>query len=184
LLAIYIPLDIVLELEPITSISFLYWAVSIVFFIDLLLHIIIPHTDSDLQIGIGNARVNYLKTWFIIDLISAVPFEIIFLNPLFGLFRLVKTARVVQFMHYVRHKSVRYSDYLLLVFFFFGLTIISHWLACGWIELKSFPPNFDNTTKYVTSLYWVVETLSTVGYGETNPATNFQFMQWSSCYLE
>ena len=176
LLAIYIPLDLVLELEPMISLKFLYWVVSVVFTIDLFLHLLIPQTDSELQIGIREARVNYLKTWFIMDLISAIPFEIIFLNPLFGLLRLVKIARVVQLMHYVRQKSVRFSDYLLLVFFLFGLTIISHWLACGWIELKSFPSNLDNTTKYITSLYWVVETLSTVGYGETNPTTNFQYI--------
>lgn len=176
ILSVYIPLDIVIEIEPAVSINFFYWFITFVFIADLLLHLIYPPGESELQINKKSLRNKYLKSWFIIDLLSAIPFEILFLNPLFGLVRLLKIARVVQFMYFIRQKSVRFSDYLLLVYFFFGLTIIAHWLACGWIELKSFPVELDNTTKYVTSLYWVVETLSTVGYGETNPTTNIQYI--------
>lgn len=176
ILSVYIPLDIVIEIDPAVSINFFYWFITFVFIADLLLHLIYPPGESELQINKKSLRNKYLKSWFIIDLLSAIPFEILFLNPLFGLVRLLKIARVVQFMYFIRQKSVRFSDYLLLVYFFFGLTIIAHWLACGWIELKSFPVELDNTTKYVTSLYWVVETLSTVGYGETNPTTNIQYI--------
>ena len=175
-LSVYIPLDIVLEIEPAVSINFFYWFITFVFIVDLVLHIIYPPRETELQTDVEVSRIKYLKSWFIIDLLSAIPFEIIFLNPLFGLLRLLKIGRVVQFMYYVRQKSVRFSDYLLLAFFFFGLTIIAHWLTCGWIELRSFTPELDNTTKYVTSLYWVVETLSTVGYGEINPTNNFQYI--------
>jgi len=175
-LSVYIPLDIVLEIEPAVSINFFYWFITFVFIVDLVLHLIYPPGESELQTDVEVSRIKYLKSWFIIDLLSAIPFEILFFNPLFGLFRLLKIGRVVQFMYYVRQKSVRFSDYLLLIFFFFGLTIIAHWLTCGWIELRSFPPELDNTTKYVTSLYWVVETLSTVGYGEINPTNNFQYI--------
>lgn len=176
ILSVYIPLDIVIEIDPAVSINFFFWFITFVFIADLLLHLIYPPGESELQTNKKSLRNKYLKSWFIIDLLSAIPFEILFLNPLFGLVRLLKIARVVQFMYFIRQKSVRFSDYLLLVYFFFGLTIIAHWLACGWIELKSFPVELDNTTKYVTSLYWVVETLSTVGYGETNPTTNIQYI--------
>jgi len=176
ILSVYIPLEIVIEIEPAVSINFFYWFITFVFIADLILHLIYPPGESELQNDNETLRTRYLKTWFIIDLLSAIPFEILFLNPLFGLLRLLKIARVAQFMYYVRQKSVRFSDYLLLAYFFFGLTIIAHWLACGWIELKSYPVEMDNATKYVTSLYWVVETLSTVGYGETNPTTNIQYI--------
>lgn len=176
ILSVYIPLDIVIDIKPAVSINFFYWFITFVFIADLLLHLIYPPGESELQNDNETLRTRYLKSWFIIDLLSAIPFEILFLNPLFGLLRLLKIARVAQFMYHVRQKSVRFSDYLLLAYFFFGLTIIAHWLACGWIELKSYPVELDNTTKYITSLYWVVETLSTVGYGETNPTTNIQYI--------
>jgi len=106
-LSVYIPLDIVLELEPVASISFFYWFITIVFVVDLILHLIYPPGDSEQQADVKVSRIKYLKSWFTIDLLSAIPFEILFFNPLFSLFRLLKIARVVQFMYYVRQKSVR-----------------------------------------------------------------------------
>lgn len=175
-LAVYIPLDIVLEIDQITFPNIFYWLITIIFSADVILHFYHPIIESAEQMNTYDSRKKYLKSWFFIDLLAAIPFTIIFINPLFGLFRLLKITRLIQFMYLVRKKSVRFSDYSLMTFFFFWMIIVSHWLTCGWIELRTFPAEFDNTTKYVTSLYWVVETISTVGYGETNPTNNLQYM--------
>ncbi|MCZ6702196.1 MAG: ion transporter [Ignavibacteria bacterium] len=118
--------------------------------------------------------MHYLQTWFIVDLLASIPFTFIYPIPALGIFRLLKLIRVAQYMHYVRQRAIRYSDYLVLGFFIFWLLLLAHWLACGWIVLRSFPAVQDNITKYITSLYWVIETLTTVGYGETTPLTNAQ----------
>jgi len=52
--------------------------------------------------------------------------------------------------------------------------LFAHWLTCGWIYLRDIPAAADNVTKYISSLYWVIETLTTVGYGETTALTNAQ----------
>ncbi|MFM8732112.1 MAG: porin, partial [Phycisphaerales bacterium] len=50
--------------------------------------------------------------------------------------------------------------------FAFWLLLTAHWLACAW---SSITPTYegDAATRYLASYYWVVETLATVGYGET-----------------
>jgi hypothetical protein len=176
LVAIYIPLNIVLKLDQTTYVNFFYWFITIVFSVDVILHFIQPSIESVMQIDIKTARSKYLKTWFIFDLLAAIPFTFLFQIPLLGLFRLLKIARVAQFMYLIRQRALRLRDYLLLVFFVFWLAITAHWLACGWIELRHSNTNIDDVTKYVTSLYWVVETLSTVGYGDIIPANNLQYL--------
>lgn len=87
---------------------------------------------------------------------------------------MVKFLRVAVFIHDIRRKSIKLQDYSLLIFFGFGLLIISHWFACIWIYLRSTPPFTDPLETYVSSIYWVIETLTTVGYGEIVPASIVQ----------
>jgi voltage-gated potassium channel len=96
--------------------------------------------------------------------------------PVLEIFRLIKFARVIQFMRYLRHRAIIIGDYIVLGFFVFWLILLAYWLACGWIYLRGFAENIDNVTKYITSLYWVIETLTTVGYGKTTPLTNAQYI--------
>jgi len=172
--AIYVPLNIVLGLSRDIYQSFFFWFITTVFTLDVIFNCIYPLKDVSEQLNIKEARARYLRSWFISDLLAAIPFTLLFSNILFGVFRLFKFARVGQYMHIVRQRAVRLGDYLLLGFFIFWLLLIAHWLACGWIYLRGFPEGMDNPTKYFTSLYWVVETLTTVGYGETTPLNNVQ----------
>lgn len=174
LLAIYIPLNIVLNLSAEISLTFFYWLITAIFFADILINYISPPQDASTQYDVKQARIHYLQTWFIVDLLASIPFAFIYPIPALGIFRLLKLIRVAQYMHYVRQRAIRYSDYLVLGFFIFWLLLVAHWLACGRIVLRSFPAVQDNITKYITSLYWVIETLTTVGYGETTPLTNAQ----------
>jgi len=99
---------------------------------------------------------------------------IIFNLPALGILRLLKFTRVAQFMHSWRQRSVKFSDYLILGFFIYWLMIVTHWLACGWIALRHFPFPANSLTSYINSLYWVIETITTVGYGEMAPQNNLQ----------
>ena len=173
-LAIYIPANVVLHLSPRVSLTFVYWFVTIIFTADIFVNYLSPQVDVSQQINIKEARSRYLKSWFIVDLLAAIPFLFIFPILALGVFRLLKFIRVAQYMHYMRQRAIRYGDYLLLGFFIFWLLLLAHWLACGWVYLRKFPDEMLNITRYVTSLYWVIETLTTVGYGETTPLTNAQ----------
>ena len=175
-IAIYIPLNIVLIISHGFSLTFFYWLISLVFTVDIFINYFFPPVNLVHNADIKEARSKYLKSWFIVDLFAAIPFSFIFGIPVLEILRLLKFARVIQFMHYLRQRAIILGDYLILAFFVFWLILLAHWLACGWIYLRGFSESIDNVTKYVTSLYWVIETLTTVGYGETTPLTNAQYI--------
>jgi hypothetical protein len=75
------------------------------------------------------------------------------------------------------------------VVFFVGANI----MACVWCEigLEEFPNevgwiytlladggtiDLDDVTKYITSIYWVFTTLSTLGYGDFYPTNNEEYL--------
>ena len=68
------------------------------------------------------------------------------------------------------------------------VSLIMHVLSCGWLKIgetydDSWIKNVDgtisesssDTTKYITSLYWVVTTLTTVGYGDVKGFTTQEY---------
>jgi voltage-gated potassium channel len=175
-IAIYIPLNIVLNITHGFSLTFFYWLISLVFIVDIFINYFYPPLDVTHHINIKEARDRYLKSWFVVDLLAAIPFSFIFGIPALEIIRLIKFTRVIQFMSYIRHRVLLVGDYIVLGFFVFWLVLLAHWLACGWIYLRGFTEDTDNVTKYITSLYWVIETLTTVGYGETTPLTNAQYI--------
>lgn len=64
------------------------------------------------------------------------------------------------------------------MFFLFSTLMICHIMACLWVFLTSFWENGENTfhnkdfnamdvgARYIHSLYFIITTLSTVGYGD------------------
>ena len=174
IIAIYVPVNIVLNPYPDVQLKYSEWLTTIVFITDIFINYFKPSSEILLHSEIKNARVRYLKTWFPADLLAAIPFSLILANPVFGLIRLFKITSVLRFMHILRQRAVQFGDYLLLIFFVFWLLLLSHWLSCGWIFLRGIDPRTDLMTNYLNSLYWVIETLTTVGYGETIPSTNAQ----------
>lgn len=175
-IAIYIPLNIVLKISHGFSLTLFYWLVSLVFTIDIVVNYFSPPVNLEYHQNITDARSKYLKSWFVVDLLAAIPFSFIFGIPALEIIRLIKFTRVVQFMSYLRQRAIIMGDYLILGYFVFWLMLLAHWFACGWIYLRGFSENIENITKYITSLYWVIETLTTVGYGETTPLTNAQYI--------
>ncbi|XP_076361648.1 voltage-gated inwardly rectifying potassium channel KCNH6-like isoform X2 [Tachypleus tridentatus] len=125
--------------NPIVIIDLL---VDVMFIIDILINFRTTYVNSNEEVVShpGRIAVHYLRGWFIIDIVAAIPFDLL----LFGsetdetttLTGLLKTARLLRLVRVAR-KIDRYSEYgaavLLLLMATFAL--IAHWLACIWYAI-------------------------------------------------
>ncbi|KAF5306563.1 hypothetical protein FQR65_LT07290 [Abscondita terminalis] len=125
--------------DPIVLIDLI---VDVTFIIDILINFRTTYVSGNDEVisHPGRIAVHYLKGWFLIDLVAAIPFDLL----LFGsdtdetttLIGLLKTARLLRLVRVAR-KIDRYSEYgaavLLLLMATFAL--IAHWLACIWYAI-------------------------------------------------
>ncbi|XP_009291371.1 potassium voltage-gated channel subfamily H member 1a isoform X2 [Danio rerio] len=169
-------------------------------------------------------RMNYLKTWFVIDLLSCLPYDVInaFENVdenwnhravtqgISSLFSSLKVVRLLR-LGRVARKLDHYIEYgaavLVLLVCVFGLA--AHWLACIWYSIGDYevidedrntvrtdswlymlaesigtPYRFNASgtgrweggptkdTVYITSLYFTMTSLTSIGFGNIAPTTD------------
>lgn len=174
-IGIYIPLNLVIDLEGFTTLTILYSLSSIVFIADVFVDII----RFKRQVRNKNPfepKATHAKflPWFALDVIAALPFMILFGSSALQLIKLIKLIKVGRFMSQIKQQEVSLSNKLTLLFFFFWLVHLAHWITCGWLAITAVDVNMDMTTNYVRGLYWTVTTLTTVGYGDILPETNLQ----------
>ncbi|TSV02086.1 Potassium voltage-gated channel subfamily H member 5 [Bagarius yarrelli] len=192
--------------------------VDVIFLVDIVLNF---HTTF---VGPGGEvisdpkliRMNYLKTWFVIDLLSCLPYDIInaFENVDEGISSLFSSLKVVRLLRLgrVARKLDHYLEYgaaavLVLLVCVFGM--VAHWLACIWYSIGDYEviDKHSNTIKtdswlyqlalttgspyryntsgtgqweggpgkhtlYITSLYFTMTSLTTIGFGNIAPTTD------------
>lgn len=122
--------------------------VETLFIIDIILNFRTTYVSKKGEV-VSNPKsiaYNYLKSWFTVDLLAALPFDLVLIsssdsyNPenneihnqtghmhLLKLTRLLRLARLLQ-------KMDRYSQYsaMILTLLMFIFTLVAHWLACIW----------------------------------------------------
>ncbi|TMW60338.1 hypothetical protein Poli38472_000380 [Pythium oligandrum] len=129
----------------------------------------------------------YLKSWFALDLVSAFPIYLVQssysrvpqLTRLFRLFRLLRLFRmltIIRILNRLEYALLLRSTVSSLFKFFLLVCFTSHWLSCffylisvgnedGWVHFQGIG-NETLYVKYVTSFYWAIMTMTTVGYGD------------------
>uniref|UniRef100_A0A8C4N393 Potassium voltage-gated channel, subfamily H (eag-related), member 1a n=1 Tax=Eptatretus burgeri TaxID=7764 RepID=A0A8C4N393_EPTBU len=113
-------------------------------------------------------RMNYLKTWFVIDLLSCLPYDIInaFENVDEGISSLFSSLKVVRLLRLgrVARKLDHYIEYgaavLVLLVCVFGL--VAHWLACIWSSIGYYEV-LDKAMNRTLEHSWLCELGHTIG---------------------
>uniref|UniRef100_A0A669DTU6 Potassium voltage-gated channel subfamily H member 5 n=1 Tax=Oreochromis niloticus TaxID=8128 RepID=A0A669DTU6_ORENI len=162
--------------------------VDVIFLVDIVLNF---HTTF---VGPGGEvisdpkliRMNYLKTWFVIDLLSCLPYDIInafenvdevrvsfspFLPPFSltaaqGISSLFSSLKVVRLLRLgrVARKLDHYLEYgaavLVLLVCVFGL--VAHWLACIWYSIGDYEV-IDEATNTIKMDSWLYQLAISIG---------------------
>ncbi|XP_043252763.1 potassium voltage-gated channel protein eag [Colletes gigas] len=177
--AIMVPYNVAFKNKTSEDVSLLVVdsIVDVIFFIDIVLNF---HTTF---VGPGGEvvsdpkviRMNYLKSWFIIDLFSCLPYDVFNAfdhdeDGIGSLFSALKVVRLLRLGRVVR-KLDRYLEYgaamLILLLCFYML--VAHWLACVWYSIGR--SDADNGVQY--SWLWKLAnvTQSPYSYLWTNTST-------------
>ncbi|MBN3312055.1 KCNH7 protein, partial [Atractosteus spatula] len=134
--------------------------VDIMFIIDILINFrttYVNHNDEVVSHP-GRIAVHYFKGWFLIDIVAAIPFDLLIFrsgsDETTTLIGLLKTARLLRLVRVAR-KLDRYSEYGAAVLFLLMCTfaLIAHWLACIWYAIGNVErPYMDNKIGWLDNL--------------------------------
>jgi len=175
--AIFTPLSVIFKNWDDTIYENISLGVMLLFLIDILVSI---YRNSRLTTFLDDEPPlrAYLRKWLIYDILAVLPFPLFYFysHSQWELLTIFKLVRVANIMYQLRHKEVRYAYILNIVFFFFWIIHTAHWVACGWLQIGGIAEIFDDTTRYIKSLYWAVTTLTTVGFGDITPQNNLQMI--------
>ncbi|KAL4588464.1 hypothetical protein LXL04_001355 [Taraxacum kok-saghyz] len=176
----------------------LYIADSIVdlfFTADIILTFFVAYVDPITHLLVRDPKsiaTRYLSTWFVMDLASTLPFELI--SYLFtgkhrmglpytvlGLLRFWRLRRVKQFFTRIE-KDIRFNYFWVRCARLLCVTLfLVHCAGCiyyllavlypheGRTWIATLNPNFRDTDLYIlyiSAIYWSITTMTTVGYGD------------------
>eukprot|EP00930_Biecheleria_cincta_P044637 TRINITY_DN3072_c0_g3_i2.p1 TRINITY_DN3072_c0_g3~~TRINITY_DN3072_c0_g3_i2.p1 ORF type:complete len:717 (+),score=107.19 TRINITY_DN3072_c0_g3_i2:98-2248(+) len=177
------------------------FAMDCFFGVDIILNFRTTYTDNEgVEVVDGNrCAMRYLTSWFVIDVLSALPFEHMTqsetsLQPLkvakvSKLLRLLKVARIIKFRKFVQESEIgiQIEEFIILNHFqaissmvkiAVQCIVLSHILACflpvsgpGFLDNYSHNSN-SVISQYVACLYWAMTTITTVGYGDITPGSD------------
>ncbi|XP_071977363.1 voltage-gated delayed rectifier potassium channel KCNH8-like isoform X2 [Engystomops pustulosus] len=111
--------------------------VEILFMLDILLNFRTTYVSKSGQVVYDprSICVHYATTWFFVDLIAALPFDLLYafsVNVYFGV-HLLKTVRLLRLLRLLQ-KLDRYSQYsaVVLTLLMSMFALLAHWMACVW----------------------------------------------------
>ena len=134
---------------------------------------------------------HYLRGWFAVDLIAALPFgwllavlfrgtapaaggvgAVLDLIMITKALKMAKIGKVSAIFRDIRESlSVNPALMRLVTFGFWFLTAL-HLMACGWVLIGASERARSAADQYLRALYWCLATIATIGYGDYTPDKN------------
>ncbi|CAD5232713.1 unnamed protein product [Bursaphelenchus xylophilus] len=114
--------------------------VDVIFFADILLnfHTTFVGPGGEVVIEPSTIRRNYFKSWFVIDLLSCLPYDIFYMfkhddERIGSLFSALKVVRLLR-LGRVARKLDNYLEYgaATLLLLLCAFILVAHWMACIW----------------------------------------------------
>uniref|UniRef100_A0A668TQ74 Voltage-gated delayed rectifier potassium channel KCNH4 n=1 Tax=Oreochromis aureus TaxID=47969 RepID=A0A668TQ74_OREAU len=173
--------------------------VEILFIIDIVLNFRTTYVSTSGQV-VYDARsiyIHYVTSWLSVDLIAALPFDLLYafnISVNFGV-HMLKTVRLLRLLRLLQ-KLDRYSQYsaVVLTLLMSTFALLAHWMACVWYFIGRSEIESNSLTSwdiglclcvwmtvsggpsvrssYVTSLYFALSSLTSVGFGNVSANTD------------
>ncbi|XP_023612686.1 potassium voltage-gated channel subfamily H member 4 isoform X5 [Myotis lucifugus] len=112
-------------------------AVEMLFILDIILNFRTTYVSQSGQVVSAPRSIglHYLATWFFVDLIAALPFDLLYIFNITvtSLVHLLKTVRLLRLLRLLQ-KVERYSQCsaVVLTLLMSAFALLAHWMACVW----------------------------------------------------
>ena len=172
-----------------------------IFLIDVVINFNTAYYDAQDVLIVNRSKIatEYLKFWFWLDIISALPFSFIIayvntdknlrfqklikLSRFIRIFKMIKEKnRILKYLNEVLKISTSGAENILGPVVF--MAIFVHVSACLYYMIslaENDPDNWlnnyadnDDSEKYLTAFYWVTQTVVTTGYGDVPCSTTYE----------
>uniref|UniRef100_A0A8C3I6Y0 Voltage-gated inwardly rectifying potassium channel KCNH3 n=1 Tax=Chrysemys picta bellii TaxID=8478 RepID=A0A8C3I6Y0_CHRPI len=134
--------------------------VEILFILDIVLNFRTTFVSKSGQVVFDPHSIflHYLSTWFLLDLVAALPFDLLYafkVNVYFGA-HLLKTVRLLRLLRLLPNLD-RYSQYsaVVLTLLMIVFALLAHWVACVWFFIGQL--EIESSRSEVPEIGWLQE---------------------------
>jgi len=180
---ILIPLFVVYPLSApyVPALSLL---IALVFAADIFVELqTVYQHEGALIVELRERTLRYLKGSLLPDIVAAFPgmflqskgmlpdgmFIVVLFLPLLKLLKVNRTLRE-------SGESIINPAIFRLLMLVFWILMAAHLIACLWILVSGNPESLAPPDRYISSFYWTITTIATIGYGDITPKGSQQML--------